>query len=112
VLQGEGIEVVSDGFSEAPFCAQGAKWIPQQLWEPIEKQSGLWTICLHPNAISDDGVAALAKFLERFAAQFTSVDRVLAEWSFPSRAAADRIFHARMLLRIRAARFRRRLGIG
>jgi hypothetical protein len=111
VLRGEGIDTVSDGFAQAPFRAHDAKWIPQQLWEPVEKRSGLWTICLHPNSATDEQVRRLESFLERFSAQFTSVDRVLADWSFPPRTTADRIFHARILLRIRMARLRRRFGV-
>jgi hypothetical protein len=110
-LREAGIETVSDGFAEAPFRAHGAMWIPQQLWEPLEKQSGLWTICLHANSATDDQVRSLESFLERFSSQFTSVDRVLAEWPFSPRTAADRIFHARLLLRIRIARLRRRLRV-
>ena len=110
-LREAGIETVSDGFAEAPFRAHGAMWIPQQLWEPLEKRSGLWTICLHPNSVTDEQVRALESFLERFSSQFTSVDRVLAEWPFPARTVADRIFHARLLLRIRLARLRRRLDM-
>ena len=110
-LRAEGIQTVSDGFAEAPFQAHGAMWIPQQLWEPVEKQSGVWTICLHSNSATEEQVQRLECFLERFPAQFTSVDRVLAEWPFPRRTAADRIFHARLLLRIRVARLRRRLAM-
>lgn len=110
-LCAEGIQTVSDGFAKAPFRAHGTKWIPQQLWEPVEKESGLWTICLHPNSTTDAQVRRLESFLERFSAQFTSVDRVFAEWPFPARAAADRLFHARLLLRIRIARLRRRLAL-
>lgn len=111
VLREEGIEAVSDGFAKSPFRAHGAMWIPQQLWEPVEKQSGLWTICLHANSATDGQVYALESFLERFSLQFTSVDRVLAEWPFLERTAADRIFHARLLLRIRMSRLRRRLSL-
>ncbi len=110
VLQLEGIEVLSDGFAAAPFREHGANWIPQQLWEPVDKQSGLWTICLHANSATDDQALALERFLERFAAQFTSVERVLAEWSFPARKLGDRIFHERLLLRIRISRLRRSLN--
>jgi predicted deacetylase len=111
-LLAEGIEIVSDGFAESPFRAYGAKWLPQQLWRPVEKRTGLWTICLHANSATEEQVIALASFLERFSAQFTSVDRVLAEWPFPPRTLAGRIFHARLLLRIRLAGLRRRWSRG
>jgi predicted deacetylase len=73
----EGISLVSDGFARRPFRRDGMTWIPQQLWAPVEKSSGLWTICVHPNTASDAEIAALRGFLAAHAMQFTSVDRVL-----------------------------------
>ena len=109
VLREEGLTVISDGFAQRPFCDGGLTWIPQQLWEPTEKKSGLWTICLHSNSASDEDFCKLQAFLERFSAQFTSVDRVLEEWPIAERSFSDRIFHAGMVLRIRMSQLRRRL---
>ncbi|MDE3150473.1 MAG: DUF2334 domain-containing protein, partial [Acidobacteriota bacterium] len=79
VLSGEGISILSDGFARAPFRRDGFTWIPQQLWASAEKQKGLWTICVHSNTADRALVDQLQDFLRRHAAQFTSVDRVLAE---------------------------------
>ena len=43
-LRREGIEFLSDGFSRVAFTRGGLTWIPQQLWSPVEKSQGLWTI--------------------------------------------------------------------
>jgi predicted deacetylase len=110
VLREVGIGLVSDGFARQPFRHLGLVWIPQQVWEPVEKESGLWTICLHSNSATDQDVAALEAFLARFSGQFTSVDRVLAEWTIGERSFGDRCFHGWMVLRIRLGRFRRRMG--
>ena len=40
-LQQEGIGYLSDGFARIPFRRGGITWIPQQLWEPVRKSSGL-----------------------------------------------------------------------
>jgi predicted deacetylase len=109
VLHEERIESVSDGFAKQPFQDHGLVWIPQQLWGPVEKESGLWTICLHSNSTTNEDVAALEAFLERFSSQFTSVDRVLAEWPIARRSFSDRRFHGGMVLRRRLSRIRRRL---
>jgi predicted deacetylase len=77
-LLGEGITIVSDGFARRPFLRYGIAWIPQQLWAPVEKTRGLWTICIHPNTAGDAEFAALRGFLSEHAAEFTSVDRALA----------------------------------
>ncbi len=110
VLRGEGIDAISDGFATEPFQHLGVAWIPQQLWEPVAKPSGVWTICLHANSATDAQVRDLQSFLERHSAQFTSVDRLLREWPARERTMGDRLFHARLLLRIRVARLRRRWG--
>jgi len=78
-LREEGILLLSDGFARAPFLHSGFTWIPQQLWGTVEKDRGLWTICVHPNTARDAEIAALRSFLAVHAAQFTSVDRVLSQ---------------------------------
>jgi Uncharacterized protein conserved in bacteria (DUF2334) len=110
-LNDEGIELVSDGFAAGPFLFGGLRWIPQQLWGPAERRRGLWTICLHANTAPDEDFRGLEGFLEGAAERFTSVDRVLEEWTIGSRSAADRIFHFRMMTRIRLRRYmRQRIG--
>jgi hypothetical protein len=110
-LRAEGIELVSDGFAAGPFRSEGVVWIPQQMWGPVEKSSGLWTICVHANSATDEAVEALEGFLERRHSQFTSVDRVVAEWLVSERTLKDRWFHARMVWRLRLRKFRRRLRV-
>ena len=75
----EGIAIVSDGFARRPFLRGGITWIPHQLWGPVEKDRGLWTICVHPNTASDAEIEALRNFLAAHAARFTSVDRAVAD---------------------------------
>jgi predicted deacetylase len=79
-LREEGILVLSDGFTRAPFLRSGFTWIPQQFWAPVEKDRGLWTICIHPNTVRESEIAAFHSFLSVHAAQFTSLDRVLFQF--------------------------------
>jgi hypothetical protein len=109
VLREEGIGLISDGFARRPFRRGGITWIPQQLWGPVEKSRGLWTICIHANAAPDDAVRELEAFVTRFAGQFTCVERVLAEWAIAERSVTDRMFHQRMMMRIRMGQLRRRM---
>ena len=90
-LRAEGILALSDGFARVPFLRGGVTWIPQQLWAPQEKASGLWTICVHPNLASDAEIAALRGFLAVHAGQFTSVDRVLFRFEPATLTLAQRI---------------------
>jgi uncharacterized protein DUF2334 len=110
-LREHGIGLVSDGFARGPFRELGMVWIPQQLWGPVERSSGLWTICLHANSATEEEVGVLEDFLGRFSAQFTSVDRALAGWPVANRSLADRLFHERMVLRIRLRKARRRVRV-
>jgi len=101
ILREEGIGLVSDGLARAPFIREGLTWIPQQLWAPAGKGSGLWTILMHPNTAPDALVDQLEKFVREHHAQFASVDRVFAEFHPSEFGLADRFFEASVLLRRR-----------
>jgi hypothetical protein len=77
------------------------------MWGPVDREWGLWTICLHSNSATDEDVAALEAFLGRFSERFTSLDRVLEEWPAEERSFADRWFHGSMILRILLRKLRR-----
>ena len=76
-LRDEGLGVLSDGFASRAFRRGGVIWIPQQLWEPVAKRKGLWTICLHTNTARPGLEEKLDLFLRDHAGQFTSVEEVL-----------------------------------
>lgn len=63
LLQETSIRVISDGIALNPYCDNGFYWLPQQLWSLEPRQSGLWTVCLHPNCMSDADIDHLAKQL-------------------------------------------------
>ena len=111
-LHDERVGLISDGFAMRPYREHGLVWIPQQLWRPVEKKSGLWTICLHSNAVTNEEAVALAEFLERFASQFTSVEEVMADWSIAERSTSDRCFHGWTVLRKDLTVLKRRMRPG
>lgn len=107
-LRAEGIPFLSDGFARRPFLRRGVTWIPQQLWGPVAKTTGLWTICTHPNTTTDSEIVSLRTFLGAHASQVTSLDRALAEFPPAPFTLAER-FHAEWALaRVRASRTLRR----
>ena len=75
----EGLGVLSDGFAIRPFTRHKVLWIPQQLWEPAEKSTGLWTICIHTNTATTALEDKLETFLRSNARQFTTFNKVIAE---------------------------------
>jgi predicted deacetylase len=109
-LQSEGINLLSDGFARTVFTRFGVTWIPQQLWAPENKSTGLWTICVHSNTAHSAQADRLRKFLGHHAAQFTSVDRALAELEPSGLRLGERIWGACALWRIEASRIRKRMG--
>jgi predicted deacetylase len=108
-LQAEGIKTLSDGLTRIPFRRGGVTWIPQQLWGPIEKPRGLWTICTHCNSARIEEVDALIAFMRRNARSFTSVDRVLAEFEVKELDAKERVYEKLTMLRIQLSRLKKRL---
>jgi predicted deacetylase len=80
-LRRAGIEYLCDGLGRVPVRRDGMVWIPQQLWRPAEKTSGVWTICIHPNTMTDSDADELRSFLNTHVAQFTSFERVIREWA-------------------------------
>ena len=107
-LRMEGIPLLSDGFARVPFNRGGLTWIPQQLWRPVEKSSGIWTICIHSNFTHAAQVDELRVFLRQHAAQFTSLDRVLAEYPPGRLGPIERLYEAWGLWRVQVRRARRR----
>lgn len=70
------VEIISDGIAIAPYYENEFHWIPQQLWSFKPLLFGLWTICLHPNTMSDDDfriVEAALKKKSRRVIGFTEV---------------------------------------
>ncbi len=107
-LRAEGITLLSDGFARVPFRHRGLTWIPQQLWGPVDKSRGLWTICVHPNTASDEEIAALRVFLMLHSDQFTSVYRVLFRSRATTLTLTERLYAEAALLRLKISRAARR----
>jgi predicted deacetylase len=99
-LSNEGIEYISDGFARVPYYQDGVTWIPQQLWSPLTKSKGLWTICIHPYASRASEVDRLRSFLNAYGPQFTSFDRVLKELDPTVLGLSERIYQRLALWRV------------
>ncbi len=108
----EGIVLLSDGFARIPFLRGGATWIPQQLWGPVDKPKGLWTICVHANTATDSDISSLRTFLAAHADQFTSVDRVLFRTQPTTLTLGEYVYAEAALWRLRASRAVRRVRHG
>jgi predicted deacetylase len=110
-LRAEGIPALSDGLARFPFTRAGLTWIPQQLWAPLEKPNGVWTICMHPNTAGDAEIEQLRTFLRGHANQFTSVNRVLAMPGLAELRPPERLYELLALWRVQASRFSKQLRL-
>jgi predicted deacetylase len=110
VLRQLGIQTISDGFARYPFRHDGVLWIPQQLWDITEMGAGVWTVCYHPNTLTDRSFEQLRNFLQAHHREFTTVEDVQQRWTRRRRTLGDRIFdsfwRSRMVLRDRLSRVR------
>ncbi len=109
VLRSEGIRYISDGFARMPFERSGVTWIPQQLWGPELKSKGLWTICIHSNSACSEMMTGLRGFLRAYGEQFTSFERVKAEYVPAGLCLADRAYEALAVARIKGSRLAKRV---
>ena len=107
-LRAEGIEWLSDGMARVPFERGGVRWIPQQLWRPVSKDAGLWTICLHPGAALMEQLEEIRAFVERHRGQFTSFARVRSEFSGARFDAGELLYEAAAMWRLRLRYARKR----
>ncbi len=58
------IRIVSDGIALFPYYKNNFHFIPQQIWNLKNKKFGVWTVCLHPDTMTDDEFSQLSKKLE------------------------------------------------
>jgi len=72
------IRIVNDGIARDQYFDNGFFWIPQQLWNLTEKLDGLWTVCLHPNTMTEEQITELHQSLgEQFVERVISLDDVV-----------------------------------
>ena len=64
------IDIVSDGVSFYPYNEKNFFWIPQQTWRFKDKKSGIWTICMHPNTMSELKFKEFEDFIEKNSDKF------------------------------------------
>ncbi|HWA94531.1 MAG TPA: DUF2334 domain-containing protein [Terracidiphilus sp.] len=103
-LRAVDLPFLSDGLAREPFQRGGVTWIPQQLWEPVEHSSGLWTICLHSNTATAAQFLRLERFLKLHAASFTSFDEICTQQDFAASSITENLYASAFLTRFRTRR--------
>ncbi len=108
-LSAEGIQLLSAGFARAPSLRYGVTWIPQQLWGPLNKRKGLWTVCVNANTARDADIEQLCCFLAGHAVQFTSIDQILFQFQPATLTLPERLQAEAALWRLKSLRAVRRI---
>jgi len=90
-LVAEGLGFLSDGFATRPSTRGKVVWIPQQLWGPVTKNTGLWTICIHTNTAHAVLEKNLDAFVQKFAEQMICFDDLLRDDQFTALGWAERL---------------------
>jgi len=108
-LAQEGLSVLSDGFARRTFTRHAILWVPQQLWEPVTKKTGLWTICIHTNTASASIEQKLERFIADHSRNFTTFDRAIADSQHGDLNWSERIAEklANQRVRVSSAKSRR-----
>lgn len=70
------IEIISDGIAFNCFMNDGFYWLPQQLWRFRRMPFGTYTICLHPNTVSDRALQQLEQDLSKYRQLFIGLSEV------------------------------------
>ena len=68
------INIISDGIAFSPYWEHNIYWVPQQLWSVRTMPFGTWTICFHPDMMSEKEFQRLESFLEKNASDVIAMD--------------------------------------
>lgn len=108
-LESAGLRILSDGFARQTWRRNGILFVPQQLWKPLHKTHGLWTICAHPNTSRQMDVEQLRRFVAQHRAQFTSMEEVARRENNTDLHLLENLYATSALCHIRLRRMLRKL---
>lgn len=85
------IQVITDGRTLFPYRDGEFVWVPQQLWRFRRLPLGVWTVCFHPNTMTEAQVEFAIEHFEQFAGQIVSIEDAVGRCS-DSRRIYDHLF--------------------
>jgi predicted deacetylase len=94
ILKAHGIDVLSDGFYFRPVKHLGLTWLPQQLWRFRAMPFGLWTVCFHHNAFTDEDIQRFEENIQSFRPAIVDFPQALSLRPAKALTLLDRIFSA------------------
>jgi hypothetical protein len=70
------INIISDGFAFNTYYENNFYWIPQQFWRFRKMPFGTWTVCIHPNTMSEGEFNSVRSFIEHNASNFVGLSNL------------------------------------
>ena len=87
------IRIISDGISKFPFNKYDFFWIPVQLWKFKIKRRGIWTVCLHPNNMSQKLFTSIEYFIKTNCHNFPNdINDIISKYGKRNKSILDRVF--------------------
>ena len=88
------IKIISDGISFFPYIHKGFYFIPQQLWKLKFKFFGIWTVCLHPDTMTENDIINLDRNLSKsvFKNKIIGIDNISLSTIKKSSSIFDKFF--------------------
>jgi len=68
------ITIISDGIAFNSYWEHDIYWIPQQLWKVRKMPFGTWTICFHPDNMSEKEFQRFENFLLEHSSEIIAMD--------------------------------------
>jgi predicted deacetylase len=86
------IRIISDGISYSQYFHNGFYFIPQQLWEIKHKRFGLWTVCLHPDTMTEKEIICFENKINLISKKNKIIDVNNLELSQNNKSLIDNVF--------------------
>jgi len=86
------IKTISDGISLNPFLSNGFNFIPQQLWSFKYKSFGLWTICLHPDTMTENEFKKIEQSISKYISKNIFIGLEELDLNFLNKSFLDLIY--------------------
>ena len=104
------IRWITDGISFRAFSRHGCNWLPQQLGKmPSILPLGTWTLCLHPNSMTDAEVDAAITQLQKLRFPIAAFDEL--DFEPTAHGVLDQVFEQAYWAARRLRQLRRRKGL-
>ncbi len=78
LLEETPIRIISDGIALFPYNEDGFLWIPQQLGKLRKLLFGIWTICIHPDKMTENECVIFSEKIKIYRNYIITLDDILS----------------------------------